>query len=290
MISKAITINDEIIQNKIHTIRNIQVMLDRDLAELYGVETRVVNQAVKRNIERFDDDFMFQINENEFEILKSQTVISSIGWGGVRKPPSVFTEQGVYMLATVLKSKTAIEVTKQIMRTFTKMKSFLQNNSHIFQKFEKMEYKLVLQDKKIERIFETIENKDFKPIQGIFHDGQIFDAYTFINNLLRTATKEVVLIDNYIDDTVLTLFSKCPNVKYKIITKSISKQLKLDIDKYNKQYKELEIQISNKYHDRFLLIDKNEAYHVGASLKDLGKKVFGFSKIDVKLLMDGKDA
>jgi len=290
VISKAITINDEIIQNKIHTIRNIQVMLDRDLAELYGVETRVVNQAVKRNIERFDDDFMFQINENEFEILKSQTVISSIGWGGVRKPPSVFTEQGVYMLATVLKSKTAIEVTKQIMRTFTKMKSFLQNNSHIFQKFEKMEYKLVLQDKKIERIFETIENKDFKPIQGIFHDGQIFDAYTFINNLLRTATKEVVLIDNYIDDTVLTLFSKCPNVKYKIITKSISKQLKLDIDKYNKQYKELEIQISNKYHDRFLLIDKNEAYHVGASLKDLGKKVFGFSKIDVKLLMDGKDA
>lgn len=290
MISKAITINDEIIQNKIYTIRNIQVMLDRDLAELYGVETRVVNQAVKRNMERFDDDFMFQINEDEFEILKSQTVISSTSWGGVRKPPSVFTEQGVYMLATVLKSKTAIEVTKQIMRIFSKMKSFLQNNSHIFQKFEKIEYRLVLQDKKIERIFETIENKDFKPIQGVFHDGQIFDAYTFINNLLRTATKEVVLIDNYIDDTVLTLFSKCPNVKYKIITKSISKQLKLDIDKYNKQYKELEIQISNKYHDRFLLIDKNEAYHIGASLKDLGKKVFGFSKIDVNLLMDGKDA
>ncbi len=279
-------INDESIQNKIYTIRNLQVMLDRDLAELYGVETRVINQAVKRNIERFDNDFMFQMTEYELENWKSQTVISNSIKMGLRKSPSVFTEQGVYMLATVLKSKTAIEVTKQIMRTFTKMKSFLQNNSHIFQRFERMEYKLVLQDKKIEKIFETIEGKDFKQIQGIFHNGQIFDAYSFTNDLLRTAKKELILIDNYIDDTVLTPFSKYPNIKLTIITKSISKQLKLDIDKYNKQYNNLTIKISNKYHDRFVIIDKKEAYHIGASLKDLGKKTFAFSKIDINFLMD----
>ena len=282
-------INEGNIQNRIYTIRNVQVMIDRDLAELYGVETRAVNQAVKRNIERFDEDFMFQLTEDELENWKSQIVISNSIKMGLRKPPYVFTEQGVYMLATVLKSKTAIEVTKQIMRTFSKMKSFLQNNAHIFQRFERMEYKLVLQDKKIEKIFETIENKDFKQIQGIFHDGQIYDAYSFINDLLRDTKKEIILIDNYIDDTVLTLFSKYPNIKFTIITKSISKQLKLDVDKYNKQYKNLEIKMSNKFHDRFLIIDKSKAYHIGASLKDLGKKVFGFNKIDVKLLLDGID-
>jgi len=264
-------------------------MIDRDLAELYGVETRVVNQAIKRNIERFDNDFMFQLTEDEFKNWKSQIVISNSIRMGLRKSPYVFTEQGVYMLATVLKSKTAVEVTKQIMRTFSNMKSFLQNNAHIFQRFERMEYKLVLQDKAIERIFETIENKDFKQIQGIFHNGQIYDAYAFVNDLLRTAKKEITLIDNYIDDTVLTLFSKYLNIKFTIITKSISKQLKLDIDKYNKQYENLEIKISSKYHDRFLIIDKNEAYHIGASLKDLGKKGFGFGKINLDLLSKIKD-
>ena len=288
--SNNIVIHNEAIQNKIYTIRNLQVMLDRDLAELYGVETRVINQAVKRNIERFDEDFMFKLTEDELEDWKSQIVISNSIKMGLRKPPYVFTEQGVYMLATVLKSKTAVEVTKQIMRTFSKMKSFLQNNAHVFQRFERMEYKLVLQDKKIEKIFETIENKDFKQIQGIFHDGQIYDAYAFVNDIFRSAKKDTTLIDNYIDDTVLTLFSKYPNIKFTIITKSISKQLKLDVDKYNKQYKNLEIQMSSRYHDRFLIIDKSEAYHLGASLKDLGKKVFGFNKIDVNLLMDTENA
>ena len=193
--SNNIAITDTTVQNKIYTIRNLQVMLDRGLAELYGVETRVLNQALKRNIERFDDDFMFQLSEEELEILKSQTVISSSNWGGLRKAPFVFTEQGVYMLATVLKSKTAVEVTKQIMRTFTSIKSFLQNNSHMFQRFENIEYKLVLQDKKIEKIFETIENKDIKPMQGIFFDGQIFDAYSFINDLFRSANVEIILIN-----------------------------------------------------------------------------------------------
>lgn len=287
--NKNIVINDDAIQNKIYTIRNLQVMIDKDLAELYGVETRVLNQAVKRNIERFDEDFMFQLTEDELENWKSQIVISNSIKMGLRKPPYVFTEQGVYMIATVLKSKTAVEVTKQIMRTFSNMKSFLQNNAHIFQRFERMEYKLVLQDKKIERIFETIENKDFKQIQGIFHNGQIYDAYAFINNLLRSTKQEVLLIDNYIDDTVLTLFSKYQGIKFTVITKSISKQLKLDINKYNKQYKNLEIKISNKYHDRFFIIDKSETYHLGASLKDLGKKVFGFNQINVDLLLDNEE-
>jgi len=282
--SNNIAITDTTVQNKIYTIRNLQVMLDRDLAELYGVETRVLNQALKRNIERFDDDFMFQLSEEELEILKSQTVISSSNWGGLRKAPFVFTEQGVYMLATVLKSKTAVEVTKQIMRTFTSIKSFLQNNSHMFQRFENIEYKLVLQDKRIEKIFETIENKDIKPMQGIFFDGQIFDAYSFINDLFRSANVEIILIDNYVDDRILTLFSKYSDINFTIVTKSVSKQLKLDIDKYTAQYKNLTIKRSNQFHDRFLLIDNTKAYHIGASLKVLGKKIFAFNQIDINLL------
>ena len=267
------------VKSKIYTIRGKQVMLDRDLAELYGVETRVINQQVKRNIERFDDDFMFQLTIDEFEILKSQIVISS--WGGVRKLPYAFTEQGVYMLATVLKSKTAIEVTKQIMRTFTKMREFLTNNTLFLERFERIEYRLSIHDEKINQLFEALQTK--KPqIQGIFHNGQIYDAYAFINELFKKAKKEIILVDNYCDDSVLTLFSKY-KLKYKIITKNISKQFKLDIKKYNSQYNNLEIETSNKFHDRFLIVD-NEAYHLGASLKDLGKKVFAFNKIDINLL------
>lgn len=268
------------IKSKIYTIRGKQVMLDRDLAELYGVETRVINQQVKRNIERFDDDFMFQLTIDEFEILKSQIVISS--WGGVRKLPYAFTEQGVYMLATVLKSKTAIEVTKQIMRTFTKMREFLTNNTLFLERFEKIETRLSIHDEKINQLFNALQTK--KPqIQGVFHNGQIYDAYAFINELFKQAKKEVILVDNYCDDSVLTLFSKYKNLKYTIITKNISKQFKLDIEKYNSQYNNLNIRISNKFHDRFLIFD-NEAYHLGASLKDLGKKVFAFNKIDINLL------
>ena len=268
------------IKSKIYTIRGKQVMLDRDLAELYGVETRVINQQVKRNIERFDDDFMFQLTIDEFEILKSQIVISS--WGGVRKLPYAFTEQGVYMLATVLKSKTAIEVTKQIMRTFTKMREFLTNNTLFLERFERIETRLSIHDEKINQLFNALQTKK-QQIQGIFHNGQIYDAYAFINELFKQAKKEVILVDNYCDDSVLTLFSKYKDLKYTIITKNISKQFKLDIEKYNSQYNNLNIRISNKFHDRFLIFD-NEAYHLGASLKDLGKKVFAFNKIDINLL------
>ncbi len=277
-------INNDNIQNKIYTIRGVQVILDRDLADIYQVETRRINEQVKRNIERFPEDFMFQLTKDELEIWKSQNAISNSIKMGLRKLPLAFTEQGVYMLATVLKSKVAIDVTIAIMRTFLNMKHFLQNNSHIFDRFERIEHKLILQDKKIEKVFNIIEDRNIKPIQGIFYDGQIFDAYVFVNDLLKSATKEIVLMDNYIDDTVLTLFSKYPNVNFIIITKSISKQLKLDMEKYNAQYNNLQIKTSNKFHDRFLILDGQEAYHIGASLKDLGKKVFGFSKIDIKIL------
>lgn len=278
------TILENDIQNKIYIIRGKQVMLDRDLAELYGVETRVINQAVKRNIERFDEEeFVFRLTKEELENWKSQNVISNSIKMGLRKLPLVFTEQGVYMLATVLKSKIAVLVTKQIMKTFVKMRQFLINNASIFQRFENIEYKLSLHDKQLEKIFNSL-NQNQIPIHGIFYNGQIFDAYIFVNGLLKSARKEIVLIDNYIDDTVLTLFSKFDNLSFTIITKKISEQLKLDIDKYNQQYNNLTINISNKFHDRFLIIDNKEAYHIGASLKDLGKKVFGFSKIDINLL------
>ena len=275
------------IQNKIYTIRNLQVMLDRDLAQLYGVETKRINEAVKNNIEKFPEDFMFELNQNELENLKSK--ISTSSWGGRRYNPKVFTEQGVYMLATILKSKVATQVTIAIMRTFTKIKKFLINNSSLFDRFERIEYRLSIHDENIDKVFEAIESKNIKPLQGIFYNGEIYDAYIFINDLLKSAKKEIILIDNYADETVLTLFSKYPNLRFVIITQKVSKQFNLDISKYNQQYNNLTLKILNKFHDRFVLIDSSEAYHIGASLKDLGKKVFGFSKMDIELLKIGDD-
>jgi hypothetical protein len=187
------------------------------------------------------------------------------------------------MLSAVLKSKIAIEVSIKIIRAFVQMRKIINSNSIIYDRFERMEYKLQTHDNKIDLLFKALENKNEIPTQGIFYNGQIWDAYELINSLLKSAKKDVILIDNYIDDSVLTIFSKYQNLNYTIITKSISKQLKLDIQKYNAQYNNLTIKTSNKYHDRFLLLD-NEAYHLGASLKDLGKKVFGFSKIEKSLL------
>jgi len=275
--------NDTDIQNKIYTIRGMQVMLDRDLAKLYNVETRVLKQAVKRNIERFPKDFMFELTDEEIDFMVSQSVIPSKQHLGGSKP-FVFTEEGVSMLSSVLKSKIAVEINIAIFRAFAKMRRFLLSNASIFQRLDNIEYKLLKHDENFDKVFKAIESKDIKPIQGVFFDGQIYDAYIFINDLLKSAKKEAVLIDNYIDDTVLTLFSKYSDINFTIITKSISKQLTLDIEKYNFQYNNLTIKTSNKFHDRFLLIDNKEAYYIGASLKDLGKKVFGFSKIDIELL------
>ena len=290
-----LVINEENIQNKIYTIRGVQVILDEDLAKLYQVETKTFNQAVKRNIARFPEHFRFQLTKEEYEyILRSQIVtlkenLNKDMRGRHRKYlPYVFTEQGVSMLSAVLKSDIAIEVSIKIIDAFVNMRRFLLSNVSIFQRLDNIEYKLLKHDENFDKVFKAIESKDIKPIQGIFYDGQIYDAYVFINDLLKSAKKEVILIDNYIDDTVLTLFSKYPRLKYIIIinNKNLSKQLKLDIGKYNSQYSNLTIKTSNKFHDRFLIIDNQEAYHIGASLKDLGKRVFGFNKIDIGLLKD----
>jgi len=276
------------ISNKIHTIRGLQVMLDRDLAELYGVETRVLNQAVRRNIERFPSDFMFQLTKEELEYWKSQIVTSNRELMGLRKLPFTFTEQGVSMLSAILKSDIAVDISVKIIRTFVEMRKAISSNSLLFSKMEALEkrqmsYELKT-DSKIEQVLNALEDKTKKPSEGIFYDGQIYDAYAFVNDLLKSAKSEVVLIDNYIDDTVFTLFSKYPNLQIKIYTQTIIKQLKLDYQKYNLQYKNIELQEFKNAHDRFLIIDQEEIYHIGASLKDLGKKWFAFSKFEMSAL------
>ncbi len=273
------------IKSRIYTIREMQVMLDTDLAELYNVETKAFNQAVKRNNERFPKTFMFQITKEEYENLRSQFVTLNKGRGTHRKYlPYAFTEQGVAMLSGVLKSDTAVRISIQIMSAFVAMRKFISTNAGIFQRLDHVERKQIEHDKKFDEIFDAIQSKGIKPEKGIFFDGQIFDAYKFVSDIIRTADRSIALIDNYIDDSVLTLFSKRnKNVQVTIFTKEIPKQLSLDLAKYNSQYPLIEIIEFKQSHDRFLIIDNKEVYHFGASLKDLGKKWFAFSKF-------GKDA
>ena len=271
------------IQPMIRVIRGQQVMIDKDLAQLYGVETRVLNQAVKRNIERFPDDFMFQLNKEEFENWKSQSVISNSIIMGARKLPYAFTEQGIAMLSSVLKSQTAVDVNIRIMRAFVSMRRFIATNAQLFQRLETIEYHQLemkqhqeVTDKRIDEVFKRLD-ANIPPIQGIFYDGQVFDAYRFVSDLMRKAKRSIVLIYNYVDDTVLALLDKRENgVMATIYTQRISDQFQLDVDRHNTQYPPIEIKQFNKAHDRFLLVD-DEVYHIGASIKDLGKKWFGFT-------------
>lgn len=269
------------IQPMIRVIRGQQVIIDRDLALLYGVETRALNQAVKRNIERFPEDFMFQLNKEDVEILKSQNVTSS--WGGDRRLPYAFTEQGIAMLSSVLKSQTAVEVNIRIMRAFVSMRRFIATNAQLFQRLETIEYHQLemkqhqeVTDKRIDEVFRRLD-ANIPPMQGIFYDGQVFDAYCFVSDLIRKAKRTIALIDNYVDDTVLTLLDKRgKEVTATIYTQRVSDRLQLDVDRHNAQYPPVRIERFNKAHDRFLLID-DEVYHIGASIKDLGKKWFGFT-------------
>ncbi|WP_368029199.1 ORF6N domain-containing protein [Arcobacter sp. s6] len=275
-------INENNIKNKIYTIRNLQVMLDKDLAELYGVETKHINQAVRNNQDKFMEDFYFELSDIEFDNLRSKNLTAN--FAKVRTNPKVFTEQGIYMLATILKSKIASQVTVYIIKTFANMRSLISLNISMFERFERIEKRLTIHDEHFDKLFEALEDKTLKPKQGIFYNGEIFDAYIFINNLLKNAKNEIILLDNYIDETVLTLFSKYANIKVKIYTHTITKQLKLDFQKYQTQYKNIQLKEFKKSHDRFLIIDKDEIYHLGASLKDLGKKWFAFSKFDINSL------
>lgn len=257
-------------------------MLDEDLAELYNVKIKRLNEQVRRNIERFPFEFMFQLNGLEHNSLRSQIATLNKGRGIHRKYlPYAFTEQGVAMLSGVLKSDTAIRVSIQIIQAFVAMRKFLISNAQIFQRLDVVEKKQIEQDQKFEEIFDAIQSKDIKQEKGIFFDGQIFDAYIFVSDLIRSAKHSIILVDNYIDDSVLTLFSKRnANVTMTIFTKEISKRLSLDLVKYNSQYPPIEIKEFTQSHDRFLIVDNREVYHFGASLKDLGKKWFAFSKFD----------
>lgn len=278
------TINLERVENLIHIIREHHVMLDSDLAKLYGVETKVLNQAVKRNIDRFPEDFMFQLTKEE--CLRSQIVTLNAERGKhLKYMPYAFTENGVAMLSSVLRSKAAIEVNIRIMRAFTSFRAFLINNAGLFQRMESLELRQLKTESKVDKVLDCLNRADI-PRQGLFFDGQIFDAYSVMSDLIRKAKKRLVVIDNYIDDTVLTLLDKrSTHVTATIFTKSINKRLEEDLSRHNSQYPPIEVRILTKAHDRFLIVD-DDVYHIGASLKDLGKKLFAFFFMEV---MKGND-
>ena len=275
------SVQEEIAQ-LIMNVRGMQVMVDRDLAILYGVETKRLNEQVRRNIERFPERFRFQLTKEETdELVANCDRLNSLKHSSVM--PYVFTEQGISMLSTVLHSQTAIAVSIKIMDAFVSMRRFIATNAQLFQRLETIEYHQLemkqhqeVTDKRIDEVFRRLD-ANIPPIQGIFYDGQVFDAYRFVSDLMRKAKRSIVLIDNYVDDTVLTLLDKRGNgVTATIYTQRISNQFQLDVDRHNAQYSSIEIKQFNKAHDRFLLID-DEVYHIGASIKDLGKKWFGFT-------------
>jgi phage regulator Rha-like protein len=282
------------IQNKIFTIRGVQVMLDSHLAEMYEIESKRLNEQVKRNIERFPDTYRFQLTEKEWDnirtqiagnkaagYLRSQIATSSLEHGGRRYLPYVFTEQGVAMLSAVLRSETAVKVSIQIIDAFVQMRKMLFEHASLFQRIDKIELKQLESEQKFEQVFKALESRTQQPEKGIFFDGQVFDAYLFVADIIKRANRSIILIDNFVDETVLSLLSKrSESVAATIYTKTISKQLQLDRDKHNAQYPPIDIQLFTPSHDRFLIIDNAEMYHLGASLKDLGKKWFAFSKMD----------
>ena len=311
------TTNNQLLQIEplIRIIRGQQVLLDSDLAILYGVETKRLNQQVKRNIERFPEDFMFQLTQEEVTCsrsqiatlnertnlrsqivtlntenhsLRSQNATLNKRGQNVKYLPYAFTENGIAMLSSVLRSPIAIQVNIRIMRAFTAMRQFIAANAQIFQRLDVMEQNQLAIvahqteiDHKLEEVFRLLDSGNVQPHQGIFYDGQIFDAYTFINDRIREATTRIILIDNYIDDSVLTMLAKrADKVAATIYTKKPSAQLQLDIQKHNAQYPPIGIITFDRSHDRFLCIDET-VYHLGASIKDLGKKWFAFNRMEM---------
>lgn len=274
---------EENIKKKIFLIRNVQVMIDRDLAELYGVLTKVLNQAVKRNKSRFPEDFSFQLTELEKnELVTNCDHLNFLKYS--YNLPYAFTEQGVAMLSTVINSEIAVKISIQIIKTFVLLRKIISSNSMLAQRIEiledkQMRFQIETKDK-FDKIFTLLENPDQKRNQGIFYEGQIFDSHVFISDLIKSAKHKIVLLDNYVDESTLMLFNKRnKNIEVIIYTK-INSNLKIDLQKYNSQYFGVELKEFNLSHDRFLIIDDKQIYHIGASLKDLGKKWFAFSKLD----------
>lgn len=279
------------IENKIYMIRGQQVMIDRDIAVLYGVETRRLNEQVKRNAERFPEEFCFQLTREELESVMSQIATSPKNNmftgqdGGTRKLPYAFTEQGVAMLSAVLKSETAVKMSIQIMKAFVAMRKFMLVNAQVFQRLDKIERHQITTDSKIEELFDKMDKYKIDDTQGIFFQGQIFDAYSKFESFLAKAKKEIVLIDGYVDLSILDrLAKKHKNVSVTIYTDPKTKLTAQDVQKFNAQYPMLTVQYTSKMHDRFLIIDNTVLYHIGASLKDLGKKCFAFEILDSSLI------
>ena len=275
------------IEDMIITLRGVQVIVDRDLATLYGVETKRMNEQVRRNLNRFPSRFRFQLTKEEVdEVVANCDHLLSIKYSPTL--PYVFTEQGVAMLASVLHSDTAVDVSVKIMDAFVAMRHFIASNAQVFQRLEVIEHHqlemsshLTKNDHQIAEIFKRLDQENATPTQGIFFDGQIFDAYTFVSDLIRSAKKSIVLFDNYVDDTVLTMLDKRkPKVTATIYTQKVKQQLSLDLAKHNAQYQPIDVKQYDRVHDRYLCID-NTVYHIGASLKDLGKRWFSFNKMEM---------
>jgi hypothetical protein len=293
------------VNSLIYTVRGIQVMLDSDLADLFEVETKVFNQAVKRNSNRFPDNFRFQLTKDEYTVLRSQNVtleieggkknlrsqdVISSEHGGRRYLPYAFTEQGVAMLTGIIRSDIAIEMSIKVMNAFVEMRKFISSNALLLSRIDNIETRQLIDkkacDEKFEKIFNALEQKQETQKEKIFYDGQIYDAYSFITGLIEKAKTEIVLIDNYLDISVLDMLSKKQdNVRVRLITNKKTGLLNTDIQKFNQQYPQLSIDFSDKIHDRFLLIDQARLFHIGASLKDLGKKMFALSLMQDKELI-----
>ena len=272
-------VSNEEIKNLIYTIREKQVMLDSDVAMLYHYETKRVNEAVKRNIERFPAEFCFQLTSAEYEVLKTQFATSNI-LGGKHKLPYVFTEKGIIMLSGLLKNSVAIEVSIRIVEAFVEMRKFISTNGQVFERLTNVEYKLLEHDKKFDEVFNQLQHEE-NIKQKIFFEGQIYDAYSLIIDIIKKANHKILIIDNYIDESVLKMLTKKNKmVEVIIITSNKSTIENIDIQKFNKEYPILKIAKTNKFHDRFIIIDNKEMYHLGASIKDLGKKCFGINKIE----------
>ena len=281
------------IRNMIYTVRNQQVMLDNDLAKLYQVETKRLNEAVKRNIARFPEEFRFQLNEEETEFLRSQiaTLNENDGRGKHRKYlPYVFTEQGIAMLSAVLRSDTAIQTSIVIMKSFVEMRHFMADNSILFERISAIELKqLTYQkqtDKKLEQVFEFISERE-ESNQKVFFDGQIYDAFSLLVSLIQKAEKEITLIDGYLDIGTLNLLAKKnTGVSVTVYTHQNTKLTDIDLINFNSQYPDLLVKYTNAFHDRFLILDREIAYHIGASLKDAGKKAFEVTLINDKKITE----
>ena len=271
------------IENMIYEIRGKQVMLDSDLSKLYQCKngTKEINQAVKNNPDKFPERYSFQLSDNEYNNLRSKNLTSSLesGYGGRRYNPRVFTEQGIAMLSTILKSKVAVETSIRIMDAFVKMRKII-SSSLIEQKYIN---ELVIKDNErinlLEESFSKLEEKE--KINHIFYEGQIYDAYSLLIDIFKEAKKEIIIIDNYADKSILDMITNL-SVKVIVITKKFNLLKDIDIKKYNKQYHNLKVIYSDKFHDRFIIIDKKLLYHSGASYKDLGNKCFAITKIEDK--------